>query len=44
MDVGLVWRRDTPFSPVMNAFRNYFRGLVGTPQIGVAGHEERARS
>jgi DNA-binding transcriptional LysR family regulator len=41
MDVGLVWRRNAPFTPVMNAFRNYFRGLVGTPQIGVAGHEER---
>ena len=36
MDVGLVWRRDAEFTPLMHAFRNYFRGLVGTPQIGVA--------
>lgn len=34
MDVGLVWRQGATFTPVMNAFRNYFRGLVGTPQIG----------
>lgn len=34
MDVGLVWRRNAHFTPVMNAFRNYFRSLVGTPQNG----------
>lgn len=36
MDVGLVWRQGATFTPVMNAFRNYFRGLVGTPQVGAA--------
>jgi DNA-binding transcriptional LysR family regulator len=34
MDVGLVWRRNAHFTPVMSAFRNYFRSLVGTPQNG----------
>ena len=34
MDVGLVWRRNAPFTPVMSAFRDYFRGLFGSPQIG----------
>ena len=32
MDVGLVWRKDAPFTPIMTAFRDYFRGLFGTPQ------------
>ena len=32
MDVGLVWRKDTHFTPIMTAFRDYFRGLFGTPQ------------
>ncbi|MEW9921275.1 LysR family transcriptional regulator [Marimonas sp. MJW-29] len=32
MDVGLVWRKDATFTPVMTAFRDYFRGLFGTPQ------------
>lgn len=36
MDVGLVWRQGSTFTPVMTAFRNYFRGLVGTPQVGTA--------
>ena len=40
MDVGLVWRRDVPFTPAMNAFRAYFRGLFGTPQIGVGALDE----
>ncbi len=32
MDVGLVWRKDAEFTPIMTAFRDYFRGLFGTPQ------------
>lgn len=32
MDVGLVWRKDVEFTPIMAAFRDYFRGLFGTPQ------------
>lgn len=32
MDVGLVWRKDVEFTPIMTAFRDYFRGLFGTPQ------------
>ncbi len=32
MDVGLVWRKDAQFTPIMIAFRDYFRGLFGTPQ------------
>jgi DNA-binding transcriptional LysR family regulator len=34
MDVGLVWRRNAEFTPVMQVFRDYFRGLFGTPQSG----------
>jgi len=41
MDVGLVWRRNARFSPEMSAFRDYFRGLFGTPQIGATGPEDR---
>lgn len=41
MDVGLVWRRNAPFTPVMTAFRDYFRGLFGTAQMGAAGPGER---
>lgn len=37
MDVGLVWRRDARFTPVMAAFRNYFRGLFGSPQMAASG-------
>ncbi|MEL6205998.1 MAG: LysR family transcriptional regulator [Pseudomonadota bacterium] len=36
MEVGLVWRRNNEFSPVMNAFRYYFRSLFGAPQSSVA--------
>ncbi len=32
MDVGLVWRRDAPFTPEMSAFRDYFRGMFLMPQ------------
>jgi len=42
MDVGLVWRRDESFTPEMTAFRSYFRGLFGTPQMGTARPEEFA--
>lgn len=31
MDVGLTWRRDTPFSPAMEAFRSYFRQAFFLP-------------
>jgi DNA-binding transcriptional LysR family regulator len=41
MDVGLVWRRNAPFTPEMSAFRSYFRGLYGSPQIGVGAVEPR---
>lgn len=41
MDVGLVWRRNVAFTPSMSAFRDYFRGLFGTPQMGM--HVEDAR-
>ncbi|MCR9255798.1 MAG: LysR family transcriptional regulator [Alphaproteobacteria bacterium] len=40
MDVGLVWRRDAPFTPAMSAVRDYFRGFFGTPQIGPNALEE----
>lgn len=36
MDVGLVWHRNARFSPVMSAFRDYFRSLFGTPQSAPA--------
>ena len=36
MDVGLVWRRDTPFKPEMSAFRDYFRGLFGGPHFATS--------
>jgi len=29
MDVGLVWRAKSEFTPEMSAFRDYFRGLFG---------------
>ena len=41
MDVGLVWRRNVAFTPSMSAFRDYFRGLFDTPQMGM--HTEDAR-
>jgi len=31
MDVGLAWRRDTPFNPAMEAFRSYFRQVFFLP-------------
>lgn len=31
MDVGLAWRKDTPFTPAMSAFRDYFRATFQTP-------------
>lgn len=31
MDVGLAWRKDTPFTPAMTAFRDYFRATFQTP-------------
>ncbi|MEM1266302.1 MAG: LysR family transcriptional regulator [Pseudomonadota bacterium] len=40
MDVGLVWRRGAPFPPAMRAFRSYFRGLFGTPQLGAGTSTE----
>lgn len=42
MDVGLVWRKGTQFTPEMSAFRDYFRSLFGTAQIGTARPEELA--
>jgi len=36
MDVGLVWRKNAVFSPAMTAFRDYFRGLFGSPQLARA--------
>lgn len=35
MDVGLVWRRDMELSPISSAFRDYFRGLFGSPQTAI---------
>lgn len=35
MNVGLVWRRNATFSPVMAAIRDYFRDLFGTPQAAI---------
>jgi DNA-binding transcriptional LysR family regulator len=31
MDVGLAWRRSVEFTPQMQAFRTYFRGLYNIP-------------
>ena len=42
MDVGLVWRRNASFTHEMTAFRNYFRNLFGTPQMGTVRPEEFA--
>lgn len=41
MDVGLVWRRDAFFTPEMSAFRSYFRGLYGSPQLGIGAGDPR---
>jgi len=42
MDVGLVWRKDRNFTPEMSAFRDYFRSLFSTAQIGTFRPEELA--
>ena len=31
MDVGLAWKRGSPFTPAMQAFRNYFRQTYRMP-------------
>jgi len=36
MDVGLVWRRDVPFTPQMAAFRDYFRARFLKPAAAMA--------
>ena len=42
MDVGLVWHSNGQFTAEMCAFRDYFRSLYGTAQIGTARPDEMA--
>jgi hypothetical protein len=41
MDVGLAWRRNAHFTPVMEAFRSYFRQTFFIPTVRQR-HEHRA--